>query len=80
MSLDPDAQRRLSAKRTNERIKLVYSTLNAFAIGIVIAGVIVPGVSSPASLIELPRLIWFSVAGALHIAAQVFVGTLRSED
>lgn len=80
MSLDPDARRKLAAKRTNERIKLVYSTLNAFAIAIVVAGVILPGVSSPATLLDFQRVIWFSVAIALHVLAQLFVGALRSED
>lgn len=46
MSLDPEQRRRLDSKRFNERVKLAYTTVNAFAIGIVGAALIVPGVSS----------------------------------
>jgi hypothetical protein len=55
MSLDPDAQRRLQAKRANERVKLLYSTANALAIGMVGAAFIVPGITSADLLLE-PQL------------------------
>lgn len=80
MSLDPDAQRRLHAKRANERIKLLYSTANALAIGVLGAAIIVPGVTSLASLMELQRAIWFLVAVGLHCTGLAIVGLLRSED
>jgi hypothetical protein len=66
---DPEAERRLAAKRVNERLKLVYTSINALAIGIIGAAVIVPGVSSPASLLEPQRVIWFIAVAALHIMA-----------
>lgn len=80
MPLSPDAERRLAAKRANERIKLVYTTANAFAIGIVGAAFIVPGVSSLFPLIEVRRGIWLLIAAGLHIVAHLFIGRLRSED
>ena len=78
--IDPDARRRLANKRFNERVKLAYTTLNAMAIAVVAAAFIVPGISSVASIFELQRMIWFLVAAALHSAAQMFVGALRSEE
>lgn len=80
MSLDPDTRRKLAAKRTNERVKLGYTTVNALAIGVLGAAVIVPGVSSVASLLEFQRWIWLIIAMALHMLAQMIVGLLRSEE
>ena len=80
MTIDPDARRKLSAKRTNERIKLLYTTANALAIGVLGAAIIVPGVSSLASLLDLQRGIWLLVAAALHCTALLIVWLLRSED
>ena len=67
MSLDFNSHRRLEAKRTNERIKLAYSTLNAFAIGIAGAALIVPGVSSMAALLDIQKWFWILFAGALNL-------------
>jgi len=53
--------------------------MNTIAIGIVVAAIIVPGVSSPALLLEPPRVIWILIAAALHIVAQAVLGLLRSE-
>ena len=80
MSLDPDARRRLAAKRANERVKLFYSTMNAFAVGVVGAAFIVPGITSIASIFELQRWIWFIAAAGLHLMAQLVIGLLRSEE
>jgi hypothetical protein len=70
MSLDPDARRRLAAKRANERVKLFYSTMNAFAVGVV-------GITS---IFELQRWIWPIAAAGLHLMAQLVIGLLRSEE
>jgi len=80
MALDPHAGRKLHAKRANERVKLLYSTVNALAIGMVGAAFVVPGVTSADALLEPQRWIWILIAVALHSVAYLIVGWLRSED
>ena len=64
------AERKLRAKRQNERVKLLATTLNAPALGVAGAGTIVPGVTTPAVLLKSARLVWFLVAAVLHLGAQ----------
>jgi hypothetical protein len=79
--VDPEAsERKLRARRANERVKLLSVTLNALALGVIGAGVIVPAVSSPAVLLEPARLVWILVGAALHCGAQMAFQLLRSED
>ena len=78
---DPVAsERKLKAKRQNERVKLLSSTLNALALGVMGAGIIVPGISAPAVLLEPVRLIWFLAAALLHCGAHIVFQLLKSED
>ncbi|HEY8563958.1 MAG TPA: hypothetical protein VIL65_00530 [Beijerinckiaceae bacterium] len=72
--------RKLAAKRTNERVKLLASSLNALSLGVAGAAIVIPGVSEPGSLLELKRLVWFFVAAGLHLSAQYVFRYLRSED
>jgi hypothetical protein len=75
---DPSA-RKLAARRWNEHLKLIATSLNTIALGIVGAAYVIPGISGSLSA-DLPRLIWFSYALALHLGAHVFLRFLRSED
>ena len=79
--VDPEASaRKLRARRNNERVKLLSGTLNALALGVIGAGLIVPAVSSPAVLLEPARLVWFLAGVALHCSAQMAFQLLKSED
>ncbi len=78
---DPIAsERKLRAKRNNERVKLLATTLNALALGVAGAGVVVPGVTAPEMLLKPASLVWVLVAGGLHSGAQVVLQLLKSED
>lgn len=82
MTLDGDERsaRRLAAKRTNERVKLIATLLNALTIGVLGAGVIVPGVAEPTALLQPSRVVWFLVAIVLHLAGHAAFAALKSED
>lgn len=71
-----DTERKLAAKRTNERVKMLAGTLNALAIGILGAAFVVPGVTS----LENVRWIWIPAALVLHLMAYVAYRFLKSED
>lgn len=72
-----DIERRVRAKRVNERLKLTASTVNALALTIVGAAVLVPLVNGTVSWLAG---VWISAAAVLHLVAQIVLGTLRSED
>ncbi|WP_246685002.1 hypothetical protein [Methylobacterium sp. WL69] len=73
------AARKLAAKRVNERLKLLANLLNALGIGVIGAGVIVPGVHDP-TRITLQTLAWIATGLVLHLLAQGVLAFLRSED
>jgi hypothetical protein len=78
MSLtDEDRARRLAAKRNNERVKLVASTMNTVALTTFGAAFILPLVNGATG--PLP-VIWIPFAVALHFGAQAVYRFLRSED
>jgi hypothetical protein len=78
---DPSAaQRRLAAKRSNERIKLVANAFHTLSLGVVGAALIIPGVASPAKLLEPAPFVWLFVAFSLHSVAQAVLQLLRSKD
>jgi hypothetical protein len=72
----PVASRKLRARRTNERVKLVSSSLNTVALAILGAAFIVPGVV----LLEAVRWMWIPVAFILHLGAHLALRFLKSED
>lgn len=57
-------ERKRAAKVHNERVKLTANPLNALAVAITIAAVIVPGVASPSSLLGLQGVTWFRLLSA----------------
>ena len=72
-----DIERRLRAKRANERLKLAASTLNTIGLTLFGTAIVIPlaaGVLNPYSLV------WIFVAAGLHYAAQLVLARLRSED
>lgn len=74
---DPIAsERRLRAKRQNERVKLLASFLNTLALAIIGAAFVVPGVGSLSSV----RWAWIPVGLVLHFSAQTALGLLKSEE
>ena len=74
---DPIAsERRLRAKRVNERLKLLASFLNTLGLAVIGAALVVPGIASLASV----RWAWIPVGLVLHFAAQTALGLLRSEE
>ena len=78
---DPDAaNRRLAAKRHNEGIKLLANAFHSLSLGVAGAALILPGVTSPAKLLEPAPFIWLLVAVALHLIEQGVLRLLRSEE
>lgn len=78
MSLaDKDRQRRLAAKRINERIKLLVSTVNAVALTAFGAAFVLPTVNGAMGSLSV---IWIPGAVALHLVAHGLFQFLRSED
>jgi hypothetical protein len=70
------AERKLTARRTNEHLKLAASFLNTLALAIIGAAFVVPGVTS----LELVRWIWIPVGLLLHLTAHLMLRLLKSED
>ncbi len=74
---DPIApERRLRAKRQNERVKLIVSFLNTLSLAIIGAAFIVPGVASLATV----RWGWLPAETLLHVSAHAAFSLLKSED
>ena len=69
-------ERRLRAKRQNERLKLAVSFLNTMALAVVGTAFIIPGVTS----LDTVRWSWLPVALILHVTAQAIIGLLKSEE
>ena len=80
---DPDGERtrrKLAARRNNERVRLLAQTINALAIGLVGAAILVPLVSAPETLLSWRTVAWIIMAVSLHLLAQGIFVLLRSED
>ncbi|TGD93883.1 hypothetical protein [Methylobacterium nonmethylotrophicum] len=56
------ARRKHAAKRLNEHIKLFAAYVNAMAIAIAGAAIIVPMVSTPAAIVDSSRAAWFTAS------------------
>lgn len=75
--IDPAPQeRRLRAKRQNERLKLLVGFLNTLGLAILGAAFVIPGVSSLAGV----QWTWVCVGIGLHVVAQAVLQRLRSEE
>lgn len=75
-----DQRRKLAARRTNKRLRLLTSAMNTLAVGIVGAAMIVPGINSAAALLELHRFAWLATALTLHVSAVFVLRWLKSEE
>lgn len=80
MPLTPDRERRLAAKRNNERVKLIATSLNAIALAVFGAAFVVPAIANPAVLLSAGPWILMSAALALHLGAHAVLRFLRSEE
>lgn len=75
--VDPEGSaRKLRAKRTNEHLKLIASSLNTLSLAVVGAAFVIPGVTS----LENVRWIWIPVGIVLHLIAHLPLRLLKSED
>jgi hypothetical protein len=79
MSAPNPSARKLAARRWNEHLKLIATSLNTIALGIVGAAYVIPGVAGTFSM-DLPRLIWLFYALVLHLASHAVLRFFRSED
>ena len=78
--LTPDQERRLAAKRKDERVKLIATSLNAVALAVFGAAFLVPAVANPAVLLSSGPWILMLTALALHFGAHAVLQFLRSEE
>lgn len=78
MALSPeDIERRIRAKRGNERLKLLASTFNTVGLTLVGTAIVVPMVAGGLTAYAVA---WIIVAAGLHLLAHVTLGRLHSED
>lgn len=78
--LAPDQSRRLAAKRNNERVKLIVTSLNTVGLAILGTAFIVPGINNIAAFLSPGPWILLIVAIGLPLSAHGFVRFLRSEE
>ncbi|TNC13535.1 hypothetical protein FF100_12190 [Methylobacterium terricola] len=74
------ARRKHVAKRLNEHLKLLAAYMNAMAIAVAGAAIIVPLVSSPNAALGRSHLSWFAAALALHCVGHVVIRFLPREE
>ncbi len=79
-SLTPDQERRLFAKRNNERVKLIVTSLNAVALAILGAAFLVPALANPAVLLSSGPWALVLIALTLYFGAHAVLQFLRSEE
>ena len=48
----PEQERRLAAKRSNERVKLAATSLNAIALAVLGTAFVIPAINNPLSLLS----------------------------
>jgi hypothetical protein len=70
--------RRLKAKKFNEHVRLVVTTVNALAIFLLIAGFLQPLVQEPARL-RGSAFVWIAWGFGLHLVAQAILRLLKDE-
>jgi hypothetical protein len=67
-----------SAKRRNERVKLLASFLNALALAMIVTGVVVPTVGN--SSLGWSAVAWVAAGGLLHYLAHVAFALMVPEE
>lgn len=78
MALAPeDVERRIRARRLNERLKLAASSINTVGLTLLGAAALVPLVGG---LFNWSSIVWILIALGLHLVAQFVLGRLKSED
>ena len=75
--MDEEQRRKLQAKRFNEHVKLLVTTINAVGLVIFGAGVLQPLVAQPPGAAVNWR--WVALAAILHVAAQAVIRLIRPE-
>ena len=74
-----DVARRLASKRFNERVKLVATFANNSGIALLVGGLLIPYLGGR-PLLETMHPLWVFAPIGLHMAGQVVLTSLRSED
>lgn len=74
---DIASRRKLAARRLNENLKLLASSLNTVALTILGAAFLLPTISGQA--VATPT-IWIMIAAGLHLLAQAVLRLIQSED
>ncbi len=79
--MDEAEKQKLRAKKFNEHIKLLVTTLNVIALTIFGAGVLQPLVAAGAapSRVSAFNLIWIALSVALHLVAQGLIRLMQLE-
>jgi hypothetical protein len=77
--LDEEQQRKLQAKRFNEHVKLLVTSLNAIGLVIFGAGVLQPLVTAGPGSLSFLNLVWIALGVALHLCAQALIRLIRPE-
>lgn len=70
----------IAAKRYNERVKLLVTTTNSFAIGIAGSAIIFPIAHDGSASLTVLSVIWILAGIGLHLMAQALLGFIRSEN
>ena len=74
--MEDEARRKLQAKRLNEHVKLVSTTLNAIGLIVFGAGVLQPLVTQASGPINWS---WIALSVILHLLAQSAIRMMRLE-
>ncbi len=79
--MDDEERRKLQAKRFNEHVRLLFTTINAGGLVVIGAGVIQPIIASGASAVfsEPRNWAWIGLGVALHLIAQSLIRLIRAE-
>ncbi len=77
--MSEEERRKLQAKRFNEHVKLLVTSLNAIALVIFGAGVLQPLLTTGPESFSPLNVVWIVLSIALHLCAQALIRLLRPE-
>ncbi len=79
--MSEEDKRKHDAKRFNEHIKLLVTSLNAAALIVLAASLLQPIIlSGPGRVFSAPQIwVWISLGVTLHLMAQALIRLLRPE-
>ena len=77
--MTPDQERRLAAKRSDERVKLAATSLNAIGLAVLGTAFVIPAINNPSSLLSPSPWLLFLLAILIHSLAQGVFRLLRTE-